>query len=412
MKRAGFFLALLFLGHTAMADDYADARAELVAAYQAEDYAAMVAAAHKAVLARPQHPGATFNLALAHALNGESEMALAKLHQLLDYGIDFSADELDEFSAVRELGGWRAYADGLRKLRQPQGSAELAYQLDDGHFVPEGIAIDAQGAFYLGSVRKGVLLRDGDVLSERQGHWSVFGMRFHDDGGLWFASAAVAQLEDVGEDHGRTGLFRIDPATGSITRAAELPRQSARQVLGDLVIAGNLVYTTDSLTGAIHQYDISADAYSALVEPGLLRSPQGLVLDAAGEHLYVADYPSGLFRVSLQDGAVESLPMPGRTSAYGIDGLYRHGGELIAIQNGIRPYRVVAFTLSDDGSAVTASRVLAANLPDFDEPTLGVVRDDAFYFVANSHWNRFDRENRLPDDLSGPVILKLDLGQK
>ena len=103
--------------------------------------------------------------------------------------------------------------------------------------------------------------------------------------------------------------------------------------------------------------------------------------------------------------------MPERTSAYGIDGLYRYGDELIAIQNGIRPHRVVAFTLSDDGGAVTASRVLAANLADFDEPTLGVVSGGDFYFVANSHWNRFDRENRLPDDLSGPVILKLDLGR-
>jgi hypothetical protein len=32
--------------------------------------------------------------------------------------------------------------------------------------------------------------------------------------------------------------------------------------------------------------------------------------------------------------------------------------------------------------------------------------------VANSHWKPFDRENRLPDDLGGPVILKLDLGQR
>ncbi|MEJ2258517.1 MAG: hypothetical protein P8X98_16300, partial [Woeseiaceae bacterium] len=43
----------------------------------------------------------------------------------------------------------------------------------------------------------------------------------------------------------------------------------------------------------------------------------------------------------------------------------------------------------------------------FDEPTLGAMRADGFYFVANSHWNRFDQENRLPDGLSGPIVLKL-----
>ncbi len=42
-----------------------------------------------------------------------------------------------------------------------------------------------------------------------------------------------------------------------------------------------------------------------------------------------------------------------------------------------------------------------------DEPTLGVIQGDDFYFVANSHWNRFDRENKLPEGLAGPIILKL-----
>ena len=33
-------------------------------------------------------------------------------------------------------------------------------------------------------------------------------------------------------------------------------------------------------------------------------------------------------------------------SLFGIDGSYRHGNELIAIQNGIAPHRVVALALS------------------------------------------------------------------
>jgi hypothetical protein len=402
--------ALMLVGQLAVADDYADARAELVAAYQAQDYAAMVVAGHKGVAARPQHPGAKFNLALAQVLNGAGDMALATLGQLLAAGIDFGADELDEFASLRDLDGWTAYADSLRALREPQGSAEVAYRHDDADFVPEGVAIDADGGFYIGSIRKGRLLRDGKILSDRQGHWSVFGMRFDDDGGLWFASAAVPQLEAVGEDRGRTGLFRLDPATGEITRAAVLPQHAEEQVLGDLVIDDEAIYTTDSLTGALYRYDILTDEFSTLVEPGLMRSPQGLVLDAAAEHLYVADYTSGLFRVSLRDGAAEPVPLPPLTSAYGIDGLYRHGDELIAIQNGIRPHRVVAFTLSADGGAVASSRILAANLEDFDEPTLGVVHGGDFYFVANSHWNRFDRDNGLPEGLSGPIILRVRLG--
>ena len=403
-------LLLSLLSVAASADDYSDARAELVAAYQAQDYAAMVAAGNKGVRARPDHPGAKFNLALAQVLNGDPGAALLTLDELLGSGIDFGVDELDEFASLQELDEWHAYANRLRELREPRGSAEVVYRFDDGEFVPEGIAIGENGEVFIGSIRKGRLLRDGQVLSDRQGHWSVFGMRLDDDGNLWFASAAVAQLEGVGDDVGKTGLFRLDPRTGAITRAAVLPQHADEQVLGDLVIVGDLIYTTDSLTGAVYRYDIADDEFTTLVEPGRLRSPQGLALDATDERLYVADYTDGLYRVSLGDGTAERVTMPPATTAYGIDGLYRHDNELIAIQNGIRPHRVVAFALSADGSAVTSSRILAANLAEFDEPTLGVLREGDFYFVANSHWNRFDRENRLPEGLSGPVILKIRLG--
>ena len=65
--------------------------------------------------------------------------------------------------------------------------------------------------------------------------------------------------------------------------------------------------------------------------------------------------------------------------------------------------------LADDGLTVSAMEVLAANLPAFDEPTLGAIRGGRFYFVANSHWNRFDAENGLPEGLPGPVVLELAL---
>ena len=73
---------------------------------------------------------------------------------------------------------------------------------------------------------------------------------------------------------------------------------------------------------------------------------------------------------------------------------------------------MAAFRLSDDGLSVTSARTLLSGHEAFDEPTLGVVRDDDFYLVANSHWNRFDAENRLPEGLTGPIVLKLRLASQ
>lgn len=414
-KWSGLIAVLALLSAGAMADDYADARAELVAAYQAEQYAAMVAAAKKSLAARPEYPGALFNLAFAEALDNRPEDSLATLQRLLAKGIDYGVQDIDEFAAVRELDAWGEYAAGIERLHEPIGEASVALELDDGRFVPEGIAIDAEGVFYLGSIHRGQLLCVGEtkeLLSDRDGHWSVFGMRFDDDGALWFASAAVPQLEGVGEDAGKTGLFRIDPESGEVTRAAVLSQDADDQVLGDLVLDGDSIYATDSLTGALYRYSIEADRFEALAPPGTFVSPQGLVFDETGRYLYVADYVGGLYRVSLTDGSHERLRVPASISDYGIDGLYRHGRELIAIQNGIRPHRVVALQLSADGKSIEGARPLAINHPLFDEPTLGVVQGGEFFFVANSHWNRFDNENRLPDGLSGPVILKVRIASQ
>ena len=236
-------------------------------------------------------------------------------------------------------------------------------------------------------------------------------MRMGPAGGLWYVSAAVPEYANVdAESIGSTGLFRVDLESGEMTVRAVLPKQDASMVLGDLVFADdNTIYATESLTGALYRYTVDKNEFTQVIAPGTLRSMQGLVLDNSGEYLYVADYVGGLFRVSLADYSVQRVNAVENTNLFGIDGLYRYGNELIAIQNGIRPNRVVAFSLGEDGLSVSSTRVLARNLPEFDEPTLGTIVGDEFLFVANSHWGRFSREGNLPEALIGPIVLRIKL---
>lgn len=420
-QRTLLSLVLSTLAAGAAAQDYAAARARLVAAYQAADYPAMQAAARDALAARPGYPGALFNLALAQALGGEAESALGTLLQLADLDIDFGADTQDEFQGLHALPGWADYRRRLEGLRAPRGEAATAFELAQGDFVPEGIALADPDTLYLGSIRHGrlVRLRRGEapqVLSDpaRGGHWGVFGMRLDDQGGLWFASAAVAQMAGLDPQQvGRSGLFRLDLAGGQISHRALLPQDGAAHVLGDLVLgADGTVYTTDSLTGAVFRYCPQRGEFETLVAPGRLGSPQGLALDPQGTALYVADYTGGLYRLELASRALQPVSAPATVSLYGVDGLYRQGSALIAIQNGIRPHRVVRWQLDSSGARIIGAQVLAMNLPEFDEPTLGTVLGEGFYFVANSHWNRFERDNALPEGLAGPLILHIDLARE
>ena len=64
-------LMLHMIVPTAHADAYADAREELIVAYQVRDFAAMQLAANQALQARPGYPGALFNLAYAKVLDDD-----------------------------------------------------------------------------------------------------------------------------------------------------------------------------------------------------------------------------------------------------------------------------------------------------------------------------------------------------
>jgi sugar lactone lactonase YvrE len=398
------------------ADAYSDARSELIAAYRSEDFNAMRAAAQKALSARPGYPGARFNLALAELLDGDAEKSLQSLSNMVAAGIDYGIEDMEEFAPLQQLAAWPAYKAAVAMLHEPTGNATVAYSYDVADFVPEGIAINDDGELFLGSIHRGELIKIGDgsaVVSDATSndHWSVFGMRFDADGGLWFASASIPEFRGNDDaSNGRTGLFRIDLETRQITDRALLPPSDTPMVLGDLVLDdANTIYATESLTGILYRYSIAEERFTELVSAGALRSMQGLVLDESGNYLYVADYVGGLFRIRLDDGDITRVIARETVTLFGIDGLYRYGDELIVIQNGISPNKVAALKLSDDGLEVTEQRILAMNLPEFDEPTLGVVVGDEFYFVANSHWNRFDREGKLPDDLTPPIILKLPL---
>ena len=71
-------------------------------------------------------------------------------------------------------------------------------------------------------------------------------VRFDDDGSLWFASAAVAQLEGVGEDLGKTGLFRIDTSSGEITPPCGVPAWVFSRTDGSCSSLATIALVSDS----------------------------------------------------------------------------------------------------------------------------------------------------------------------
>lgn len=391
-------------------------------AHDARDYAEMERQLRAALKLRPAHPAALYDLAAALVLRGERKEALETLELLADMGLAYDPSGDEDFAALRGSDRFDEAVRDLARNRKPAGGADVAFRLLQPTFIPEGLAFDEDTKhFFVSGVHERRIQRVGPDGRETDfvppgggGLWAPLGMVADASRRLlWVATAAIPEMKnaDPGE-LGRAAILAYDLDNGRFKRRLAMPEDGAAHVLGDLVLARDgTIYTTDSKGGRLYAVDSTRGTWRALTAPGALASPQGLVLSGDRRFLYVADYTQGLFRYELDGGALTRLEVAPEICVYGIDGLYRRGDNLIAVQNGIRPHRVVRLRLDRGGRRVRSARVLAANLKDFDEPTQGVIVGRRFSFIANSQWNKFGKDYRLPpaERLRRPTVLRLTL---
>jgi hypothetical protein len=228
---------------------------------------------------------------------------------------------------------------------------------------------------------------------------------------LWVTSTAFPQMINFKkEEDGTSAVFKFDLRTKKLLKKYVLSNAGNKHALGDLTIQSNGdVFTTDSLSPAVYVIHPRKDEIELFLEDPGFGSPQGLAFSTDEQHLFMADYSTGLFDIDVKTRKIGHLaPLSGAT-LLGIDGLYYHKGSLIGVQNGVTPQRIVRVSLSKDLKRVEHLEVIEANNPVFLEPTLGVLVKDVFYFIANSQWPLIDENGNLAaeDKLQDPVVLKI-----
>jgi hypothetical protein len=223
--------------------------------------------------------------------------------------------------------------------------------------------------------------------------FALSGLAAAPDGGMgWFASA---NIDDAPADPQRfTGVYGL---TGDFAQLERIPAPTGVTVSDITVGPDGTVYASDPISGGVYRARRGAKALAPLVAPGTLRSPQGLAVSADGKRLYVSDYGYGLAIIDLASGAVSRLVSEVPAALDGIDGLWLHEGELIAVQNGTSPKRIVALALSPDGLRITGRRVLEQRHPEWTEPLGGNVAGGYLYYVATGQWERISRGVFQPD---------------
>lgn len=223
---------------------------------------------------------------------------------------------------------------------------------------------------------------------------------------LWVTSSATERTPNG------TGAFRgliaVDLDSLRIVRRLRIPGEGSPF---DIAVGHDgTVYASDAMRGGIYRLTRNGDAVTMLVPMGTLRNPQGLVPAADGRQLYVADYLMGLMTVNLTNGSVTPMASDAGTMLDGIDGLIAFNGDLVAIQNGTSPMRIIRLKLG--GGRITRAEVLESASPAWGEPTLGFVRGRELLYV-DGQGPRYDGHGKPvgTDPIAPSIIRALPLGR-
>jgi hypothetical protein len=328
----------------------------------------------------PTNPPLRFLRAEALALSGRTAPALAELRWLATHGYHYAFWERNTFASLPVDSTTTALREATTRNGLPSGRIAGVIRLDPATLDPEGI--DALGPDWIvGSMADGSLYRVA-----RSGTATV----------LWRETAPSRRLLGVRNDAQRkvvwacsTGpnerephsqLLRISLQASTVQRFA-MP--DVRSLCNDVaLLPDGTVAVSDSERGAVWQLTASG-AWRALAEAGTFGYPNGLTYVASARRLVVADL-HGLWTIDPADARLAPVEAPEGTFVGGIDGLYTMDAQLLAIQNGLRPHRVVSIVLDEQARRVARVEVVASNLPELREMTTAAVGREEITVLAGS----------------------------
>lgn len=219
-------------------------------------------------------------------------------------------------------------------------------------------------------------------------------------GDLWAASSGTAH---GGDSAARPMLLRFNLRTGRVRQAIAAPEGA--KSFGDIAIGGDgAVYVSDSGAGNVLRLRPGGVTLEQIASLGSEGSPQGLAISPDGRTLVFAGYGSGLHRVDLATGAYARIATPQGMELRGVDGVVRDGDDLIVVQNGVAPPRVLRLELNEDWSALERLDILVRD-GGMQEPTGGVVRGGDFVFVSRSQWTDFGSDGAPKSPTPAPAVI-------
>lgn len=382
-------------------------------AYEKKDFKAYLEILREFNERRPNYPEVVYKLAGAYALNRRKTRSIQTLQQvlLMDATVDFENDE--DFKSIRRYKGYDRLVALRERLGKKEVHDEVYLTVDVGLIHPESMALLDNGTILLGSVREKKIVRidpEGVVTDWAETDYAVLGMEVH-RGALWVSTAAMPEMLGYEPSmRGKSEILQISLKNGAILQGIEFDDEST---IGDIELdRESRIWLANSMTpylsrdvtdstiytGAFlrRQYDLGMSHFNL----------QGLTLNREETALYFADYISGIHKLNVETDDINPVLAPTTSLLKGIDGLYHYNTSLIAIHNGVKPYRIIQYFLDESGDNILMERVINRGGDSLGEPTNGLVKDGYFYYIANSPWGAYDENREIDPALVKPLEIR------
>jgi sugar lactone lactonase YvrE len=387
------------------------------AAHESGDETKYLALMTKAYRLHPYHPNVLYHLAMASSVNNKPAEATRFLRKALNVNAELNIDR-KEFDNIRSGNDFRDLVSLRDKLSSPIVHSDTAFIIKDKTLHIESIAAgEKTGLFYCGSIHKKKIIKVDEkgnfsdfVPSGEFGLTSVFGIKVdRTKKTLWTCSSPMEEMEGY-DSSALSGVIKFD-LTGKLLKKFS-PSEMHGHVFGDLTLDHSGVpYVSDSRNNVIFKVNESEGRLEKFFTAPDFWNLQGITFSKDDRYMFIADYIKGIFRLDMKSKELKIVNTNFEMSVKSVDGLTFYNNTLIAIQNSVVPMRVTQYILNKDQDALTGFTILDRKHPAFNEPTIGCLEGNTFYYVANSLWSGYEDNHQLKpeDQLQDVVVLKVKL---
>ena len=382
----------------AQTSSYQDNMTKAGAAFDAEDWPSLNTHLDAAQAIRPYSLYVWKNRILARQLDGRTDEALDLAEIIARRGLSMSLTGHEALDGLTADPAFAPIADAMAANLSPIGDAVNLLIYNDPGLLPEAYAATRRGAAYIGSVRNGKIIDLSNATHPTgiaMAPGGVFDIELRGKK-LWAAINNQLAYENAVADDAFAAIMEFNTKTGAVLR--DIRANVPDALFGDLEVARDrTAYASDSLTPRVFKLAPEANTLKVFAEDPRFVNLQGIALDQKKNRLFVADYLAGLFVVDTKTGAVSAIQNTIDAHLGGIDGLYLYKGDLIGIQNGTTPQRIIRVGLNKGADEAIGLEVLAQNLDYWNEPTHGAIIRDRLEYIATSNWPSYDKEWNVRD---------------